>query len=163
MIITFKTYQKKDFDMLAECLDHLHEYHVQIDPLRLFRRAKGYRKKYTTHLLTHVKQHQGRIIFAFSQGQVVGCIVGLIEKREKAEQLEYIPIKVGRVNELFVHEGYRSRGIGKKLMKEMEKYFKQKKCHVSRVQAFASNMSTYQFYQSIGYNDRDIELMKILT
>ena len=93
---------------------------------------------------------------------VVGCIVGLIENQTKKELMENKPTKAVRIVELIVKKSCRKKGTGKKLMSEMEAYFEKMNCDAIRVEVFAPNKSAHKFYNRLGYEDRSIDLIKII-
>ena len=64
--------------------------------------------------------------------------------------------------ELYLEEGSRGKGIGTRLMKMMEEYFRQNNCDVSKVEVFAPNIKAHNFYRELGYQDRAIDMTKIL-
>jgi len=160
MEIKFKQYSKSDFNDLRSCMEGLQDYIVITDPLKRLRRPKNYGKTYTDNLIKKVKTQDGSIILAYDDKKVVGCIAGVIEKQSKDDLLECVPTKAGRILELFVDDRYRNQGIGKKLMKKIEKYIEQNGCDLIRVEVFAPNRTAHQFYNRLGYSDRAIDLIK---
>lgn len=47
-------------------------------------------------------------------------------------------------------------------MEKMEEYFGENGCDVARVEVFEPNVKTHSFYRKLGYQDRNIDMMKIL-
>lgn len=162
MNISFKAYKKEDFEDLKRCMEKLQDFLARIDPLKRLRRAPNYGKKYTKKLVNKISKQNGLIILAHDKEKIVGCIAGFIEKQSKGDFLECVPTKPGRVLELFVLDSHRGFGVGKKLMKSMEDYFKKKKCTAVRVEVFSPNEKAHEFYKRLNYNDRTTDMIKVL-
>lgn len=162
MELKFKQYRETDFKDLLLCMEGLQDFIVNTDPLKRLRRMKKYGKYYTENLIKKIDKHDGKIMLAYDNKRVVGCIAGVIEKQSKDDLLECVPTKAGRILELFVSEGIRGHGIGKRMMKQMEEYFERKGCDIVRVEVFEPNHSAHKFYNRAGYSDRSIDLIKLI-
>lgn len=162
MSIVIKKFQKRYFNDFDQCMIQLQDFLIVLDPLHRLRRTSDFSPGYAKSMIQKVEKHDGVIYLGYDGKKVVGCIVGVIEKSTVKNEFGSVPTKGGRIEELFVAEGYRSRGIGKKLMKKMETYMRKKKCTVVRVETFSPNTSAHNFYKSLGYSDRVIDLTKVL-
>ncbi len=143
-------------------MNQLQDYLIAIDLLHRMRRGKNYGERYTTRLLVKTTKEQGVILFAEENNVPIGVIVGVIEKQKKDNLLECIPTKSGRIQELFVDSRYRSKGIGKLLMKTLEDYFLKKKCTIIKVEVFSPNLKAHLFYDHHGFQDRVVDMIKVL-
>lgn len=161
-MIHYRKYQQSDFNDLRQLIEELTDYIVSIDPLKRCRRLPAYSGNYTKKTLANVKKNKGSIIFATDKSKIVGAIVGIIEKQTKFDLLECVLTKGGRILELYVKKEYRKRGIGKKLVQEMEKYFISKKCTVIKVDVFAPNTKAHNFYEQQEYRNRAVDMLKII-
>lgn len=155
-------YQKKYFADLVNCMEQLQDSLIEIDDLKRLCRRPGYGKSYTKNLLKKVERNHGNIIMAIDNGKVIGCAAGIIGKQEKRNLLECVPTRAGLLLELFVSKEYRSQGVGAKLLKSMEQFFKKNNCTVIFIGVFAPNKLARNFYQKHGYADRLIDQIKIL-
>jgi len=162
-MISIQKYNSSQNHILQKMIEELTDYIIDIDPLKRCRRLPEYSQNYTNKLLQKVKRKNGQILFAASNFQIVGFIAGIIEKQTKEDLLECIPTKTGRIMELYVKPTFRNQNIGKKLMTEMETYFKQKKCTIFKVEVFAPNSGAHQFYQKLDYQERIIDLIKVVS
>ena len=162
MVITIRQYREKDRGTLVSFMDKLQDYLILIDPLHRLRRGKNYGEIYTGRLLSKIAKEQGIIFFAEENKLPIGVIVGVFEIQEKDNLLECIPTKTGRIQDLFVDEHYRSRGVGKLLMGALEDYFKKKKCTIIKVEVFAPNSKAHQFYGHYGFEDRVVDMIKVI-
>ncbi len=162
MVITIREYEEKDKEKLVSFMDELQDHLIIIDPLRRLRRLPKYGLKYTLKLLHKIGSEQGIIFFAEENKLPIGVIVGLIERQKKEDLLGCIPTKMGRIQELFVGQQYRSKGVGKLLMETLEDYFKKKKCTIIKVEIFAPNNKAHQFYGHYGFENRIVDMIKVI-
>lgn len=141
-------------------MEHLQDYLISVDTLKRLRRLPAYGGRYTRALISKVKKNKGLILLAYNDRDIAGCIAGIIERQSKDNLLECVPTKVGRVLELVVFEGYRRQGLGGKLMKRMETYFRRNGCDTIRVEVFEPNRKARGFYHRSGYQDRVVDIIK---
>ncbi len=162
MKIEFKRYTDACFSDLVECVERLQDFIVAIDPLKRNRRLPAYGKTYARNLIKKVGKNNGALFLAYDAEKIVGCIAGIIEKQQKDDFLGYVPSKAGRILDFIVLDTYQAHGIGKELMKKMESYFKQNKCDIIRVEVFEPNKKAHNFYLKLNYQDRVIDMAKLL-
>ncbi|MDD4353881.1 MAG: GNAT family N-acetyltransferase [Candidatus Nanoarchaeia archaeon] len=162
MQITFKEYDDSFFYDLKKCMEELQDYIVSVDSLKRNRRLPKFGISYTKNIIKKVKKNNGLIILVYIKEKIAGCIVGLLENQPKSELLEYIPEKGARVEELIILKEFRGLGLGEKLMKKMEYFFKGKECTSIRIKVFEPNNKARIFYKKLGYNERVIDLFKII-
>jgi len=161
MVITIREYEEKDKEKLVSFMDQLQDYLIAIDPLGRLRSSEKYGERYLPWLLAKVREEQGLILFAEENNFPVAVIVGVIEEQQKGYLLECIPIKGGRVQELYVNESYRSNGVGSLLMKELEDYFIKNGCTVVQLEVSIGNKAN-SFYRRWGFEERAIAMIKVL-
>ena len=83
--------------------------------------------------------------------QVVGYAVGELRKnlnRVPAELLE-----IGHILNVAVENGKRRKGVGTKLILELELRFRQKKATVAMLEVRESNIAARSFYKVLGYRE----------
>lgn len=122
----------------------------------------AYSKVYTKNLISKVKKNKGIIIIAEDNLKFIGFIAGFIEKQTKENLLECIPTKVGKVEDLFIYSEYRSKNLGNMFMKKIETYFKNESCDVIKLNVFAPNSRAHEFYKKLDYQDRAIDMIKLI-
>ncbi len=168
MDIVIREYREADREALRDCMEKLQDYIVSVDPLKRVRRAPEFGEEYTKWLLELIHGKNGIIYFAYLRGQtekegkVIGCCAGIMSPQAPHDVAAVVPSKHGRVQELYVDSKYRGEGVGKALMEKIEEYFRKNGCDTVMLEVFAPNKSAYAFYQSCGYLDRDINMMKKL-
>jgi GNAT superfamily N-acetyltransferase len=162
-MITIRPYKKSDYDTLVIMMSDFQDYLVPLDPLKLSRRAAGYGVAYMEKTLNEVRTQRGRFYVAQdSKGTIVGLAVGIIPRPRPIQRFESAPGATGIVTELYVVDALRGKGLGKKLLRTLEQYFKTKKCKRIRIAVFAPNVKALAFYHHCGYGDRDIEVLKVI-
>jgi len=162
MPLTLRPYRPTDFKDFSQCMVQLQEFLVGIDPLKRLRKGPRFGVKYAQTVLEKVKKNEGAIFLAYEEGKVVGCVAGIVEKQSVQSALMCVSTRGGRVLELVVSKEYRGSGVGKRLMQKMEGYLRKKKCDVILIEVFAPNQNAHDFYQALGYEDRTLDVMKVL-
>lgn len=155
-------YEIKYEEELKDLLVELQKYIVSIDKYGLNILTDDYKELYLEKTLKTVKNNQGKIFLAKDEDKVIGAIIGHVEKYDKYDRCEYLCPKKGIVDELIVSKNSRSQGIGQKLLKTMEEYFKSIGCENVSIEVFAYNESAKQFYSKFNYEPRCIDLFKKL-
>lgn len=153
-------YEEKYLEDVKDLLVELEEYIVSIDKDGLDQVGEDYRDKMALYDLEEVTGNNGKCYLAIQDKHAIGLIMGMIQKYEESDYLDYKCPKKGRIIELIVSKKARSNGIGKELMNEMEKYFKQEECEYISVEVFAYNNSAINFYQKKGYHERMHDMIK---
>ncbi len=146
-------------ESVKDLLVELQAYIASLDREKYNILTDDFREKYFKKTMGEVRRHEGKILLAKEQEQIVGLIVGVINNASEASYCFCAP-KRGRVTELVVSEQYRQGGIGKALLGKMEEYFKTVGCESVLIDVFAYNTYAQNFYDGNGYFSRSIEMMK---
>ena len=157
-----RDYAIEDKDALISALYQFQTYLAELDPLKRVQCWPGYGEAYTKDLLEKVGKHNGKIFIVEEGGKMIGFASGIIEEMPEQEKLAHIPVISGYILDVYVESEYRGTGIGKQLMEEMEKYFKEKKCTMVSFRVFKPNESAHEFYKTLGYEDRDYIMEKMI-
>lgn len=80
--------------------------------------------------------------------------MGYVRTYDKYDYLDYKCPKSGEISELIVSKNTRGKGIGKKLIKKLEDYFKSIGCEYVFVDIFAYNKNAIRFYENENYHTR---------
>ena len=163
-IMTIRSYQPGDFDALRLCLRELQKHIRSFEWLPIIRSEEDFdADAYLRATIEIVREREGVIFLALKDEKVIGCVVGTIPlATDPIDHLESFPVREGYINELIVLEEARSSGAGRLLIQEVERYFRSKECAFIRVNCFAPNVRSLEFYHHCGYEDRLISLIKPL-
>ncbi len=150
----------EDKPQILELFTKFGAFFVNLDPLKRCVARPGYAKHFYGEMIEKVTKLDGIVYVALSNETIVGFVAGIIKHITPETDFECIPLKQGRVLELFVEESYRGQRIGTQLLRKMEDYLKSKQCDTINISVFAPNQAAYQFYKQFGYQDRNIDLTK---
>jgi len=147
-------------DSVTKLLIELEEYLMSIDEDGLDRVGPAYREQMLSHDLNELSQNEGICYVAVENGQAIGTIMGKMRRYEPFDWYDYSCPKTGEIMELIVTKEAKGRGIGKELMREMEKYFKEKGCKYISIEVFAYNYIARSFYADLGFHERMLHIIK---
>ena len=111
-------------------------------------------------MIKELENGNGILYLAKDNQQVIGMIAGYIESKDEEDIISNRCPKRGIISDLIVSNSCRLKGVGKKLMEEIEKYFLASNCEFIAVDLFAPNKTAKTFYEKLGYSPRNIELYK---
>lgn len=147
-------YKEKYLEDVKNLLVELEEYIVTIDEDNLDRVHPEYRDKMASIDLEEVSKNKGKCFLAIENEKVLGLIMGYVRTYDKYDYLDYKCPKSGEISELIVSKNIRGKGIGKKLIKKLEGYFKSIGCEYVFVDIFAYNKNAIRFYENENYHTR---------
>ena len=147
-------YNNKYLENVKDLLVELEEYVISIDKYNLDQLHDEYRDKMAIINIEKINNNNGKCYLALENNKVIGLIMGCIFPYDKYDYLDYKCPKRGEIIELIVSKNTRSNGIGTKLIKTLEDYFKSKDCEYVIVDVFAYNKIGINFYNKNGYHAR---------
>ena len=147
-------YKEKYLEDVKNLLVELEEYIVTIDEDNLDRVHPEYRDKMASIDLEEASKNKGKCFLAIENEKVLGLIMGYVRTYDKYDYLDYKCPKSGEISELIVSKNIRGKGIGKKLIKKLEGYFKSIGCEYVFVDIFAYNKNAIRFYENENYHTR---------
>lgn len=160
MTINIRKYRQTDRQAIIKLYDDFQDYLVTMDPIKRLRRLSGYGKITLQKTLSDVRKKNGIFFVALDKEEVIGFVVCVVLKQKPAELYECIPSTIGRITDLYVHKKYRNQGIGHLLVTKTELHCKRYGCDVVRIEVFEPNTNAHNFYQSLGYTDRQRDMIK---
>ena len=155
-------YEDKYIEDIRDLLVELEEYIISIDEDHLDRMDKDYREKMVLKDLESLQENEGKCFLYIDRDKVLGLIMGIVTKYDEYDYLDYTCPKKGDIIELIVTQKVRSKGIGRKLMDQMENYFREIGCEFIKISVFGYNHNAIQFYSNCGYHTRMIDMIKKL-
>lgn len=99
----------------------------------------------------------GMLIGAIEEERVIGFAQGTI--RFSADYMG--SLKVGFITNIFISPEFRSKGLGKNLVSNLEEWFKSKDVHSYELQVLSGNINGIGFWESIGYKRELLQMRKI--
>ena len=153
-------YEDKYLEDVRDLLVELEEYIISIDEDHLDQLHDEYRDKMALLDLEEIKENNGKCYLYIENNKVVGLIMGIIPPYDKYDYLDYKCPKRGEITELIVSNKIRSKGIGQKLIKQIEEYFKTQGCEYIKVEVFGYNDNALKFYFKQNYHARMLDVIK---
>ena len=149
-------YEEKYLEDVKDLLVELEKYILTIDKDHLDQLHPEYRDKMAILDLEEINDNNGKCFIAVEDNRAVAVIMGIVGKYDKYDYLDYKCPKKGEITELIVSKKIRGSGIGQKLMKKMEEYFKSIGCEYVMIDVFAYNDLAISFYNKQGYHTRGL-------
>lgn len=146
-------------DDVKRLLRELQEYIVELDPYKFNLIEDGYEEQCFKIDYNEVKENNGIIYLAIENSNVVGLVMGVVKKPVLEYDYER-KYNMGEVTELIVTKNVRSKGVGKKLIDKIEKYFKENCCKTVNIDVFGYNEMAKKFYFKNGYHTRMMTVSK---
>ncbi|TSC83559.1 MAG: GNAT family acetyltransferase [Microgenomates group bacterium Gr01-1014_16] len=163
MNITVREYLDSEKTLVQSFIEKLQDYVVATDPIKRIRNLPGLSELGLNNVLEKLDKNKGKIYFAQDEGKVVGYIFGFVcDKQSEEKLLEVVPSQVGQIEDVYVEEEYRGKGVGKMLMEKMEDYLKDQGCDSIWLEVFAPNFDAHAAYLKMGYVDREVGMLKRL-
>lgn len=158
--MNIREYQEKDLNQITALMLKFGHFLEEIDDMKRLKYIEGGEAFCTNSMIKDVTENNGKIFVIEDNGIIIGFVAGIIEKPDEESKITVSPGQAGRVIELYVDDNYRGSGIGKQLMAKIEDYLKSIGCDVVKVEVFGPNIKAHQFYNNIGYKERNYDLIK---
>ena len=104
-------------------------------------------ESYKKHLTNVLKDSKNKVFVLVDKASIVGYVKAHLFCREPFLE------KVGYVSELFVEKSYRSQGVGKQLLNEAIKWFKQQKIKWTTTSTILLDSEAIIFWKKQGYEE----------
>ncbi len=153
-----RPYKREDAKDVQKCFTELQRFENDIEPSRTDGRVVG--KTYVLQMLKVCKEKNGRVFIAEDRGKVVGYAFARIERHP--ERIFTTITEYVYVQDLVLLPHARKKGIGKKLLQEVEKYAKGSGMRTILLTVLAKNPSAKKFYGKSGFTELDIVMRKKL-
>lgn len=142
--------------MLAELKDE-----APFDPLKIVVPPSEWGRTHSRWLLKQVRTRNGYLLMATIGRKRVGFVVGAIA-RASSTRRSFEPARPSSILNLYVVPGFRRRGIGNRLMDELEGKFRAKRRDFVHLIALSGNARALALYRARGYAQRVLFLGKWL-
>ncbi len=134
-----------------------------MDPRGRLIRARGMGGHALKRMLRRAADNEGVVLVAEDEGDVIGFASGEVYRRIRDERFEVIDYVNGEVTELYVAPAARRRRIATTLLGALDDHFRERGCGAVRIEVFVPNASARSFYASLGYEERDLAVFRILS
>ena len=155
-------YNPSHFDLIVKLMNEFSKYLEASDKTKITTFQDGGAFHFTNKMVTFANEKNGKVFVAIEGGKVVGFVGGHIANLSEDEKFEVSYKKPGEIRELFVTSKYRKKGIGKLLLNELEKHFKNIGCDVIKLSVLSVNIKARTFYESSGFKDTNVIMAKLL-
>lgn len=150
-----------DLEPLVELWHGQHDYHVDLDNHYYEPTSEENIEDAREYFKKAVEGSGPKILLAESGGEVIGFITFKRISKDLGIARSGTKIKeYGEVEDLFVTSNCRGQGIGKQLMDQVEKYFKEQGIVHMMVEVSAFNEATIDFYRKDGFRTQQVGMFK---
>ena len=160
--LKIREFENKDRKEIIILMKEFGDYLEEIDQMGRTDFASDSATYFTNKFIKEARAKNGKIFICEEQNKIIGFISGYIHVQLKDELMEQKRAKPGIISEFFITGTQRRAGVGSKLLKALEDYFKKKGCTIVRLDVFAPNQIARNFYSKHGYQDRSIIVSKDL-
>lgn len=157
-----RPFRDADRTPVERMMDDFGDEIAAMDPHGRCIRAPGFGGEFTRQMLEEASGPDGVVLVAEEGGHIIGFASGRIEIRDERERLAVIDFRNGIVPELYVAPAWRRRGVGRELLARLEEHFQARDCGAAVIDVFAPNRGARDFYEYLGYEERNIGLYKWL-
>jgi GNAT superfamily N-acetyltransferase len=148
-IADLETIQKFNQEL---CVKENKEFDILINP------DYSFSKRGEEYFRARIESQDGLAILAKEGNVAVGYLIGGMIKSE-----DYRTVKpIAELENMFVDESMRSKGVGSKLVSRFEDWCRERKVQVIRVVASAANENAIRFYERNGAKPVSLTLEKML-
>ena len=145
----------KDFNQLKPLRKEFYLSETKGDP---FSNPDWAGKPLSSLIVRKLRSSNFAYFIAEENSKIVGFAAGQIEKCPSFFSYR----KRGHLFNLYVEKGYRKKGVGKKLSKEVMKWFRKKRIKWVMQLVYVKNKKAHRFHKNNGFKDYMITLNKLI-
>ena len=159
MIIRKATIEDKEqiVSLVTEFDDYFaksHLFSAEILPFTVYKNKNSLFESVVTEWLSDPKYF---VFVAEDGGKVLGHIVGeIVEKKDRVLDKE------GCIDEWFVAESARHKGVGRQLYNLLIEVFREQNCNHIGLKVYSANVDTIDMYHKMGFLDLEMTMVKPL-
>lgn len=151
-----------DRDHLIRCLDAMHDRMVELDPWNRLERTPDHGPVNLAKLRREARRNGGFILVAEADGLPVAAAFAYLRPISKEQRTAERPTKMGFLSDLSVLPGWRGRGLGTQLIREVEARFRLAGCDLLGLGVFVPNRDAQRLYRRVGYRAEGMFMVKRL-
>jgi len=134
-----------DVDRIVELRLLLQE-HVELSNALIWRITEEGRRLLKQKVENDLVDNNVNVFLAEADGEIIGYVQGEVTIRS-----DYVPRTVGHVSLIYVMKQSRRNGVGKRLMKELCKFFNSNKADHLTVNYIIGNKEAEGFWRKLGF------------
>jgi GNAT superfamily N-acetyltransferase len=154
-MIKIRAFAAADIPLIVEKQRQLNQLHRQLNR-RFYAPSKAASVEFSSYIARRLKDKDFKIFVAEESGLVIGYVMGWVRLRPPL----YERRKVGYLANIFVDEAARGGGVGGRLYRRLEKWFKTKDVNFIEATAYAGNSDTLDAFRSYGLRDLSVTFYK---
>ncbi|MDI6806571.1 MAG: GNAT family N-acetyltransferase [Candidatus Aenigmarchaeota archaeon] len=137
-----------EVEKIAELQEKLSLYHKKFDPnFYVFNKnAKGIWVKFAKKL---IRNKNGILLVCVNKNRIVGYTLGLIKNKPPVYKIK----KFGLISDIFVEKDYRNKGIARKFVTELMRWFKSKQLSYTELTVDSKNRLALKVYNKLGFKE----------
>jgi len=139
--------QEKHLEAIVEIWQEFMDYHKPLDVL--FTRRNDGHKRFREFLTGLTTRDDALVLAALEDDKVVGYSLTLIDSYPPVFKIE----KYGHIYDMAVKEGQRRKGAGEMMMREIERWCKEKGLSRMELQAVSKNLIGLNFWRKAGFKE----------
>ena len=144
------------------CLDAMHDRMVELDRWDRFQRTRDHGPLNLARLRRAARKNRGFILVAEADGVPAAAAFAHLRTFSKEQRTEERPTKMGFLSDLSVLPNWRGRGIGTKLLREVEIRFRRAGCDHLALGVFVPNRGAQRLYRKVGFRPEGLFMVKRL-
>jgi ribosomal protein S18 acetylase RimI-like enzyme len=158
MSVTIRALEDRDAATLREFVIALHDTERALEP-RLSPGASMV-DDYIAQISAGCAEHDGAIYVAEAESRIVGFIC--VYARVPFEDLADPPGEHAYITDVYVHDGWRRRGIAQAMLARAERHARERGASELRIGVLAGNAAARALYRHVGFQARLETLGKML-
>jgi len=135
----------KDANEITNLNYLLMKYHEKFDSY--YKVDKDHRVIYNKYVKKLIRSKNALVLVTEVNGKIVGTMYGEIRERPPIMEVK----KFGHLGDAFILKEYRKRGVGKKLTKELMKWFKSKRVKFVELEVDVRNEIGLKSWERLGF------------
>ena len=144
-----------DVPKLLKLWNGLMNYHQRLDK-KAFTLKEGAHKIIRKFFIKNIKEKNSIVLIAEDNSEPIGYLMGFIQKQPPVFEDD----KYGYISDGFIEKKYRSKGIMKKMIKQANDFFKNKKLKTLSGRVFFKNKKGFAAWKEMGFKIGDLEVFK---
>lgn len=157
-MVKIRKFTEKDEKPVKECISELKKWETQFD--KDYRVSEESVIELYDSIVDPIEDGKAHIFVAEINDEVVGFISCSYENKDDELICKKVPCLY--ISDLVIKERFRSRGIGKLLMKRAEKLAKRENMKYLKLDVYSKNIKAIKFYGDLGFNDHLRSMLKPL-